>query len=92
MHGQRNEEASLRVPMAPRDVSDVKERRPFWRAMVEDVEHRVQISIEIDGGPDNPLENERSVCVIPPSMGSACLEDRGFPHPGPYLAPLGCGR
>jgi hypothetical protein len=91
LHRQRDEEAGLRASMPSRDVSDVEDRRPLGRAMVQHLEHRLKISIEIHGWPDNALEYERIVSVIPPAMGSAWLEDRGLPRPGPYLASIGCG-
>ena len=77
--------------MPPRDVSNVEDRRSIRRAVIQHVEHRVKISIEIDGRPDKPLENERVVPVIPPSMDRTGLEDRRLPAPAGYLAPLDRG-
>jgi len=73
----------LRLAMTQRQVREIEKRGPLRRARVQDLEGRLQIPVKINGRTRAPLEGQREIAVVPPSMRDTAREV--YPLAGPGL-------
>ena len=67
--------------MAQGDVRQIEQRRPVRRARVDDFEHGLYVSIQINGRSRAALECQWLILLIPPSMWYAVREPHGLAGP-----------
>src|SRR5580765_749662 len=54
--------------MPPDDVSHVEQRRSIRAAIIQHIEHRLEVAIEIDSRPGMTLKNQCLLSIVPPAV------------------------
>ena len=66
----------LSVPVSPRNVCHVKERRASWFARIHHGENRLKIPIQVRRGRRFPIELQEILPGVPPSVGGPSGKQR----------------
>jgi hypothetical protein len=78
----------LRSTVAQGEVGQIERRRSVGRAGVHDLEHGLEIAIQITSRPRVALEGEELIALIPPPMRDATWQPYGFTRPKGQPLPI----
>ena len=67
-NGPRRDERRLRSAVAPGGMSNIEERWATLRTRVDDFEDRLKVSVQIDQGLGEALEDKRLIPSVPPAV------------------------